>query len=113
MPLGIRAQFNGFYFGPRANAQTESKGIIRFSGALNKPLFKNKGTLSFRVSDILNSSRRKSFTETADFRNYTEFQWRQPTYIFTLTYRINERKMDRRRSNRGQNFSGGDYQDDF
>lgn len=113
MPLGIRAQFNGFYFGPRANAQTESKGIIRFSGALNKPLFKNKGTLSFRVSDILNSSRRKSFTETADFRNYTEFQWRQPTYIFTLTYRINERKMDRRRSNRGQNFSGGDDQADF
>ena len=113
MPLGIRAQFNGFYFGPRANAQTESKGIIRFSGALNKPLFKNKGTLSFRVSDILNSSRRKSFTETADFRNYTEFQWRQPSYIFTLTYRINERKVDRRRSNRGQNFSGGDDQADF
>jgi hypothetical protein len=59
------------------------------------------------VSDILNSSRRKSTTETADFRNYTEFQWRQPTYVFTLTYRINERKMDRRR-NRNQNFGGGD-----
>ncbi|MFZ9074167.1 MAG: outer membrane beta-barrel protein, partial [Flavobacteriaceae bacterium] len=73
----------------------------------NKSLFNKKGELSFQVSDILNSSRRKSTTETADFRNYTEFQWRQPTYVFTFTYRINERKMDRRR-NRNQNYGGGD-----
>ena len=93
LPFGINTQLRGFYFGPRANAQTESKGIFRFSGALNKNIFKNKGTISFRASDILNSSIRKSTTETADFRNYTEFQWRQPSYILTLTYRINERKM--------------------
>ena len=113
MPFGINTQFNGFYFGPRANAQTESKGIVTFSGALNKPMLNDKATLSFRVSDILNSSKRKSTTETADFRNYTEFQWRQPTYIFTFTYRVNERKMDRRRNNRGQNFGDGDEQPDF
>jgi len=113
MPFGINTQFNGFYFGPNANAQTESKGVLTFSGALNKPLFNDKATLSFRVSDILNSSKRKSTTETADFRNYTEFQWRQPTYIFTFTYRVNERKMDRRRNNRGQNFGDGDEQPDF
>jgi len=113
MPFGINTQFNGFYFGPRANAQTESKGIVTFSGALNKPMLNDKATLSFRVSDILNSSKRKSTTKTADFRNYTEFQWRQPTYIFTFTYRVNERKMDRRRNNRGQNFGDGDEQPDF
>src|SRR6056300_760948 len=107
LPFGINTQLNGFYFGPRANAQTESKGVVQFSGALNKPMFNDKATLSFRVSDILNSSRRKSTTETADFRNYTEFQWRQPSYIFTFTYRINERKMDRRRNNRGGQFDGG------
>ena len=99
--FGINAQLRGFYFGPRANAQTESKGIITFSGALNKPMLKNKGTLSFRVSDILNSSKRKSTTETPDFKNYTEFQWRLPTYVFTFTYRINERKKNRR-----ENFLG-------
>lgn len=113
MPFGINTQFNGFYFGPRANAQTESKGIVTFSGALNKPMLNDKATLSFRVSDILNSSKRKSTTETADFRNYTEFQWRQPTYIFTFSYRVNERKMDRRRNNSRQNFGDGDEQPDF
>ena len=107
--LGINAQLRGFYFGPRANAQTESKGIITFSGALNKPMLKNKGTLSFRVSDILNSSKRKSTTETPVFKNYTEFQWRQPTYVFTFTYRINERKKNRR-----ENFLGdGDQETEF
>ena len=112
LPLGINAQLRGFYFGPRANAQTESKGIVTFSGALNKSLFKKKGELSFRVSDIFNSSRRKSTTETPDFRNYTEFQWRQPTYVFTLTYRINERKMDRKRNrNGGFGGDGGDGPD--
>ena len=113
LPFGINTQLRGFYFGPRANAQTESQGVLTFSGALNKPLFNDKATLSFRVSDILNSSRRKSTTETTDFRNYTEFQWRQPSYVFTFTYRINERKNDRRRNSRGGYDGGGEDQADF
>jgi outer membrane receptor protein involved in Fe transport len=113
LPLGINAQLRGFYFGPRANAQTESKGVVTFSGALNKSMMKDKGTLSFSVSDILNSSIRKSTTLTADFRNYTEFQWRQPSYIFTFTYRINERKNDRRRNRSNYSDGGGGGEEDF
>ena len=113
LAFGINSQLNGFYFGPRANAQTESKGVVSFSGALNKPMFNDKATLSFRVSDIFNSSRRKSTTETADFRNYTEFQWRQPSYVFTFTYRINERKMGKRRSNRRGSLNDGGEESDF
>ena len=113
LPLGINAQLRGFYFGPRANAQTESKGVVTFSGALNKSMMKDKGTLSFSVSDILNSSIRKSTTLTADFRNYTEFQWRQPSYIFTFTYRINERKNDRRRNRSNYSDGGGEGEEDF
>ncbi|MDC1048623.1 TonB-dependent receptor [Flavobacteriaceae bacterium] len=113
LAFGINTQLNGFYFGPRANAQTESKGVVSFSGALNKPMFNDKATLSFRVSDIFNSSRRKSTTETADFRNYTEFQWRQPSYVFTFNYRINERKMGKRRNNRRGSLNDGGEESDF
>ena len=113
LAFGINTQLNGFYFGPRANAQTESKGVVSFSGALNKPMFNDKATLSFRVSDIFNSSRRKSTTETADFRNYTEFQWRQPSYVFTFTYRINERKMGKRRNNRRGSLNDGGEESGF
>ena len=41
----------------------------------------------------------------------TEFQWRQPTYIFTFTYRINERKNDRNR--RRNNYDGGEDGGEF
>ncbi|MEN8812377.1 MAG: TonB-dependent receptor [Candidatus Arcticimaribacter sp.] len=107
LPFGITSQLRTFYSGPRATAQTESQGILSMSGAINKDLFNKKGTLSFRASDIFNSRRRKSTTATENFTNYTEFQWRQPTYIFTFTYRIKESKNNRRRSQRS-NGDGGD-----
>ena len=107
LPFGITTQLRTFYRGPSATAQTESQGILSMSGAINKDLFNKKGTLSFRASDIFNSRRRKSTTLTENFTNYTEFQWRQPTYIFTLTYRINENKNSRKRSQRS-NGDGGD-----
>ena len=100
LPFGMTTQLRTFYRGPSATAQTESQGILSMSGAINKDLFNKKGTLSFRASDIFNSRRRKSTTLTDNFTNYTEFQWRQPTYIFTFTYRINENKNNRKRKNR-------------
>ena len=112
LPFDLTTQLRAFYRGPSATAQTETQGIFSLSGAINKNLFKKKGTLSFRASDIFNSRRRKSSTLTDDFTNYTEFQWRQPTYIFTFTYRINERKNDRNRRRNG-GYDGGDGGGEF
>ena len=112
LPFGITTQLRTFYRGPSATAQTESQGILSMSGAINKDLFNKKGTLSFRASDIFNSRRRKSTTLTENFTNYTEFQWRQPTYIFTFTYRIKENKNNRKRSQRsnGDGGEGGEFE---
>ena len=112
LPFDLTTQLRAFYRGPSATAQTETQGIFSLSGAINKNLFKKKGTLSFRASDIFNSRRRKSSTLTDDFTNYTEFQWRQPTYIFTFTYRINERKNERNRRRNG-GYDGGDGGGEF
>ena len=111
LPFDLNTQLRAFYRGPSATAQTESEGIFSLSGAINKNLFKKKGTLSFRASDIFNSRRRKSTTVTEQFTNYNEFQWRQPTYIFTFTYRINERKNNRNR--RRNNYDGGEDGGEF
>jgi len=113
LPFGMTTQLRTFYRGPSATAQTESQGILSMSGAINKDLFNKKGTLSFRASDIFNSRRRKSTTLTDNFTNYTEFQWRQPTYIFTFTYRINENKNNRKRNQRDNGDGGGDGEFDF
>ena len=110
LPLGTNAQINGYYRGPRENAQRKTKGLVGFSGAINKQIFKKKGTISFRASDIFNSQISRSTTLTDSFENYTEFQWRAPTYILTLTYRVNENKSNRRRNSRQYNSGGEEFE---
>ena len=111
LPKGWTAQLRGFYRGPNATAQNRSKGFFVLSGAVNKDIFNKKGTLSFNASDLLNSRRYKNTTTTDSFTNYSEFQWRRPSYVMTFTYKINERKNDRRRRN--QNYSGNGGGDEF
>ena len=97
LPLDIDWQTRFYYSGPRVTAQSESKGIFSMSSAINKDILNNKGTISFRASDIFNSSKRISKTITPTFISYGEFQWRQPTYILTFTYRIKQKKNQRSR----------------
>ncbi|MEL0226005.1 MAG: hypothetical protein VW912_04960, partial [Flavobacteriaceae bacterium] len=59
------------------------------------------------------TTRRKITTETETISNYTDFHWRQPTYIFTFTYRINENKNSRKRSQRSNGDGGDDGEFDF
>lgn len=107
LPGSIDWQTRFFYRGPSENAQTKSKGILFLSGALNKEVLNKKGTISIRVSDLLDSSRRKSETRTESFYSYGEFQWREPSYVLTFTYQINpNKKKNRRRQQR--NYGGGE-----
>ena len=105
LPKGWTAQLRGFYWGPNATAQSKSKGFFVLSGAINKDVLNKKGTLSFNASDLLNSRFYRNTTTTKLFTNYSEFQWRRPSYVMTFTYKINERKNQRRK--RGQNYGDG------
>jgi len=109
LPLDIDWQTIIFYRGPRETAQRISRGVFTMSGALNKDVLKKKGTLSFRASDIFNTSKRISETRTPTFFSYGEFQWRQPTYIFTFTYRLNQKKNQSRRQSGQAVDSGGGF----
>ena len=105
LPKGWTAQLRGFYRGPNATAQSKSKGFFVLSGAINKDVLNKKGTLSFNASDLLNSRFYRNTTTTKLFTNFSEFQWRRPSYVMTFTYKINERKNQRRK--RGQNYGDG------
>lgn len=104
LPGKIDWQLRMRYSGPSENSQTKSSGSFVVSGALNKDFLKDKATISFRASDIFNSGRRISETRTPNFYGYSEFQWRTPTYIFTITYRLNQKKYERRRGE-NQNYN--------
>ena len=108
---GWTAQLRGFYRGPNATAQSKSKGFFVLSGAINKDILNKKGTLSFNASDLLNSRFYRNTTTTELFTNYSEFQWRRPSYVMTFTYKINERKNQRRKG--GQNYGNGGDEVEF
>ncbi len=108
---GLSWQNQLFFRGPRVTAQSKSKPLGGLSTAINKDILKEKGTLSFRISDVFNSQKYRSNTFTDTFNSYTEFQWRQPTYIVTLTYRLNQKKNQRNRRSgyRGDDDGGYGY----
>jgi len=109
LPFDIDWQTRMYYRGPRETSQSKSKGVFSMSGALNKDILNDKGTISFRASDIFNSSKRISETNTSGFYSYGEFQWRQPTYIFTFTYRVKQKKNERGRGQMNQGAGGEEF----
>ena len=108
LPAKIDWQTNAFYRGPREDAQTRNKGILSIDLAFAKDLFNDNATLGFNVRDLFNSRKRISETNTATFRQESEFQWRERQFNLTFTYRFNQQK---RRQQRGGGPGGGD--DDF
>ena len=108
LPAKIDWQTNAFYRGPSNNSQTESEGIFSLNLALSKDIIDQNGTLAFNVSDLLNSRKRSSVTQTDSFISSSEFQWRERQFTLSFTYRFNQKKQ-RQRTERG----GGDDEGDF
>lgn len=92
LPSKIDWQTNFFYRGPSENSQTKNKGIAFTSMAFSKDVFSDKGTITFNVSDLFNSAKRRSYTETAFFTSDSEFQWRVRQFTLGFVYRFNQPK---------------------
>ncbi len=104
LPAKIDLQANSFYMGPRQNAQTETKGMFSLNLAMSKDIFKDNATISLNVSDVFNSRKRMSFTETPTFTSDSEFQWRVRQVNLSFIYRFNQPKERNKREDR----QGGD-----
>jgi hypothetical protein len=109
LPGKIDWQTNADYRGPQNNAQTTNEGIFSLNLAFSKDIIDDNGTLAFNVSDLLNSRKRRGFTETETFTSDNEFQWRERQFRLTFTYRFNEKKKSER-SNRGGGGDDGGYE---
>jgi len=84
--------------------------MVFTSMALNKDIFKKKGTLSLRVSDLFNSAMYQSHTFTPTFKNDVVFRRSLPSFNLSMTYRVNQKANQKRQtssSNRGSNDGGG------
>lgn len=106
LPWKIDFQTNTFYSGPQKNAQSTTKGILSTNLAFSKDILKDKGTLSFNVSDLFNSRIRRSDIVTRAAQTYSEFQWRERQFTLSFLYRFNKQKNEREQQRPERN--GGD-----
>ena len=109
LPGKIDWQTNANYRGPRQTAQSESKGIFSLDLAFAKDVLGDKGTVSLNVSDLLNSRKRQSLTQTPFFTSDSEFQWRERQMTLSFVYRINQKK----ERNGNQRQRGGDDEGEY
>ena len=120
LPSKIDWQTNGFYMGPRENSQTKPEGMLSIDMALSKDILDDNATISMNVSDLLNSRKRRSYTESYNdagqlsFTSDSEFQWRQRQFTVSFIYRFNQPKNQRgERGKRGNDGNGGDEGGEF
>ncbi|MAW95268.1 MULTISPECIES: TonB-dependent receptor [unclassified Leeuwenhoekiella] len=102
LPGAIDWQTNAFYRGASQEIQGSQDGILSIDLALSKELFDGSTTISANVSDLLNSRKRNSFTTTEFFEQNSEFQWRQRQINFSVIYRFNQQREERKRPRQGQ-----------
>lgn len=100
-------QISGMYRAPQEDTQGNRKAFYMIDMGLSKDVFKNKGTLTLNVRDLLNSRKWRSETFTENFYQESEFQWRARQVTLSFTYRLNQKK-ERGRGNGGGDYEGGD-----
>ncbi len=110
LPAKIDWQTNAFYRGPRNNAQTETEGLLSINLAFSKDIINDNATIGFNVSDLLNSRKRRSVTETETFRSDSEFQWRERSFTLSFTYRFNQKKQRERSRNDTPGDDDGEFE---
>ena len=111
LPYKIDWQTNATYNGPQNNAQGRSLGVFGANLAFSKDVMKDKGTLSFNISDVFNSRKRMMETNLPGVvESYSEMQWRERQFTLSFTYRFNKAKNEREQPKRNQSDNEGDYQ---
>ncbi|MEL7117783.1 MAG: TonB-dependent receptor [Bacteroidota bacterium] len=96
-----------FYTAPENTAQGRRRSLARVDLGASTDLLKGRATLAVNVRDLFNSRRFRSIVEQADFFSERDSQWRPRTLTINLSYRINQKKRDRR-GGRGDGGMGGD-----
>lgn len=93
------------YRAPEKTTQGVRNSITSIDLGANTDVFNKKGTLSLSVRDLLNNRKYRGETETVNFIEESEFQWRARQVRLSFTYRINQKKQ---RSRQERDYDGGE-----
>ncbi len=109
LPAKIDFQANINYFAPQKNGQGLVRGLTSINLALSKDILKDKATISFNVSDLLNTRRRIFELTTPNLNSYSNNQFRIRTFTLSFTYRFNKLKNEKESTRGKREDDGGDF----
>ncbi|WHT38246.1 TonB-dependent receptor [Myroides sp. mNGS23_01] len=110
LPYKIDWQLNGMYRAPYNTAQGKVLGNLSGNVALSKDILKDKGTITFNISDIFNSRKREQDLVLPQSISHSEMQWRGRQINLSFTYRFNQTKKIDRKNMTPANPEGGDME---
>ena len=102
----MKLQLTAFYRGPSVTAQGDIQAFTMMNSALRYDFFNHKVTATFKVRDIFNTMRHEMTSYTQSFNTYNKFYRDNPTFSFTISYRINNYKKKRKPSIGGEDGGG-------
>lgn len=88
----LNSQLTLSYTAPRTTTQGVNRATIALDFAASIDVAKDKGTITFNISDIFNSRRRRSFSEDETFFSEDNFLWQSRAFVLSFHYRLNQHK---------------------
>ena len=88
----LHTQITLSYAAPRTTTQGLNRATTALDFATGMDFLKKNGTLTLSVNDILNSRRRRSFSEDETFYSEDNFLWQSRNIVLSFHYRINQQK---------------------
>ncbi|MDP3433295.1 MAG: outer membrane beta-barrel protein, partial [Bacteroidota bacterium] len=103
-----RMQLTGFYRGPSVSAQGDQKAMIFTNLSYRQDFMKKKFSATLSVRDILGTAKFEGTSFGDDFKSTFRMQREPRVVMLTLSYKINNYKMDRQAPSEQQGEGGGD-----
>jgi outer membrane receptor protein involved in Fe transport len=90
-----RLQLTGFYRGPSVSAQGDQKGMVFTNLSYRQDLMKKKLTATLSMRDVLGTMRMEGTSYGDGFKSTFKMQREPRVLMLTLSYKINNYKMER------------------
>lgn len=103
-----RMQLTGFYRGPSVSAQGDQKSMIFTNLSYRQDFMKKKLSATLSVRDVLGTAKFEGTSFGDDFKSTFRMQREPRVLMLTLSYKINNYKMDNRAPSEQQGEGGGD-----
>jgi outer membrane receptor protein involved in Fe transport len=102
-----RLQLTGFYRGPSVSAQGDMKGMIFTNLSYRQDFMKKKLSATLSMRDVLGTARMQGSATGDGFKSTFKMQREPRVLMLTLSYKINNYKMDRQAPSEQPSQGGG------